>query len=201
MDYNFFEPVRRKPKKTDTITLGLVFISAIALGSILILLGFEYISSISLDSQARDIEQKRKENGVKIIEYNAAQAKLETLRAKHDFLKDVYLLSKWNDVGNIQLYVDLLAREDLLPENVALTNINIDQTKVSIKGIAKDAKDITTYENNLRYSGHFTQEINVPAITYKESGGAFLCDFSMDLTLREQVIPIPGMPQATQDQG
>lgn len=158
MDINFFEPIRKKKKKSNHVPL-LIFFAMFIMLALLI--------SLCIVKKSEHEGLKRKLNDINsMMDDPAFRERLKSMQSKEKEVEEntekyAYLLTLASAVsGHHTVQEEVLqALMDELTKTLYLEKVNITGDQLTLDGYAENIPDITQFEYNLRHCGLFEDVI------------------------------------------
>lgn len=178
-DFNFFEPLQKREKKSEVkgVPFSLIAIILLLLAAAWPAYNFFQISTLRSEAQALEQRLVNDPNYYRLAEVEEKELELQRYQNMLASLKLADESIKASEVIDERL---LFVISGTLPRDLALNSISINGRNIQVQGVAGSKPAIAEMEFNLRSTGEFVS-IFVPSIS--ENGGLF--NFGMSFQVKE----------------
>lgn len=149
MDYNFFEPVKQKPKRSGSLMMILTIVAAALLVIVLVFCAYQLYLRSSIQRQIDDLVEIMQSPEYQNIDGSVAQSRQEKADLEQSL---IYVKQLDIDAKNSKLVREEVIRamsDDVLID-MYLSEISVEKGVVTIRGRTMDFGAVAHFENTLR---------------------------------------------------
>ena len=183
MDYNFFEPIRKKKKKTNMISLLLIILVGALLGGLLLLIGLSGLEYWEAKDKLDTLKSQNEDPTLKASLDRVDELDAENAKISQDLesILGLILSRIYSNTGN-KYMIDTF--EEQVPSGLGLTDISIEGNSISLIFKSKDLTTVAKFENSLRKTEMFEEDIVINSIKMQDDSEVLLnYETTMELTL------------------
>ena len=188
MEYNFFDPIRKAPQKTNIVRLIIMVCLIVVMAGQVGLLAIEGIKYVSYKSDIGRLEKQLADET-----YLAAVSAIDVSSKELDLItSSMEPVEKFQGLAQEQY----LVKEELLntiaqqlPVDMYLKAVTAKEASIAIEGVTHKLINIAYFENNLRTCGMFVGPIVSKIDEIEKATASAPAVYSFNLTLAAPYIP------------